>query len=79
MALPKLERIRVSSEQELRSWLSKNSELSRQVIIVTCNKKSRDKHVSSDQVRNALSERGWVAGRSYTLVGNLVGHVIMRG
>jgi hypothetical protein len=62
MMIPKLKRIKVSSEQE--------------VMIVTCNKKYRDKHVSSDQVRDALSENGWAAGQRYTLDGNLVGHVV---
>lgn len=76
MTLPRLKRIKVSSERELRSWLTKNSESGQEVMIVTCNKKSRDKYVSSDQVRGALDENGWVAGRSYTLDGDLVGHVV---
>jgi hypothetical protein len=76
MIIPKLKRIKVSSEQELRNWLAKNSEHKQEVMIVTCNKKSRDKHVGSERVRDALSENGWVAGQSYTLDGNLVGHVV---
>lgn len=76
MIIPKLKRIKVSSEQELRNWLAKNSEHEQEVMIVTCNKKSRDKHISSDQVRNALSENGWAASQSYTLDGNLVGHLV---
>ncbi|MEO1189232.1 MAG: hypothetical protein AAFW60_09165 [Pseudomonadota bacterium] len=76
MIIPKLKRIKVSSEQELRNWLAKNSERKQEVMIVTCNAKSRDKHISSDKVRDTLGEVGWVAGRSYTLDGNLVGHVI---
>ena len=75
MIIPKLKRIKVSSEQELRNWLAKNSEHKQDVIIITCNSKSRDKHVSSNQVRHALSESGWAAGQSYTLDGNLVGHI----
>lgn len=75
MIIPKLKRIKVSSAQELRNWLAKNSEREQEVMIVTCNKKSRDKHISSDQVRDALCENGWAAGQSYTLDGNLVGHV----
>ncbi|SMX42420.1 hypothetical protein [Actibacterium lipolyticum] len=75
MIIPKLKRVKVSSELELRNWLNKNSEQQQEVMIVTCNKKSRDKHISSDQVRDALSENGWTAGQSYTLDGNLVGHV----
>jgi len=76
MIIPKLKRIKVSSEQELRNWLAKNSGHKQEVMIVTCNKKSRDKHVSSDQVRETLGEKGWAAGQSYTLDGNLVGHVV---
>lgn len=79
MIIPKLKRIKVSSEQELRNWLAENSERKQEVMIVTCNKKSRNKHVSSDQVRNVLSENDWndwAAGRSYTLDGNLIGHVV---
>ena len=76
MTIPNLKRIKVSSEQELRTWLSKNSERQQEVMIVNCNKKSRDKHISSDQVRDAVGESGWNAGRSFTLDGNLVGHVV---
>ncbi|WP_298857940.1 hypothetical protein [uncultured Sulfitobacter sp.] len=75
MTIPKLKRVKVSSEQELRNWLAKNSKHGQEVIIVTCNKKSPDKHISSDQVRNAFGELGWASDRSYTLDGNLVGHV----
>ncbi|MCF2904456.1 hypothetical protein L0666_05615 [Octadecabacter sp. CECT 8868] len=76
MIIPKLKRIKVSSELELRNWLAKNSEQQQEVMIVTCNKKSHDKHISGDQVRDALSEKGWAAGQSYTLDGNLVGYVV---
>ncbi len=76
MIIPKLKRVKVSSELELRNWLAKNSEQRQEVMIVTSNKKSRDKHMSSDQVREALSEYGWAAGQSYTLDGNLVGHIV---
>ena len=76
MAESKLKRIKVSSEQELRNWLAKNADRQQEVMIVTCNKKSREKHISSAQVRDALGASGWVAGRTQTLVGNLLGHVI---
>ncbi len=75
MAIPKLKRIKVSSTQELLNWLARNAEYEQEVMLVTCNKKSRDKFVSSEQVRYALNRHGWAAGRSYTLTGNLVGHV----
>lgn len=45
-------------------------------MIVTCNKTSRDKFISTEQVRSAAEDHGWQAGRSYTLIGNLVGHVL---
>jgi citrate lyase synthetase len=76
MIIPKLKRIKVSSEHELRNWLAKNSEQKQEVMIVTCNKKSRDKHISGDLVRDALDENGWAAGQNYALDGNLVGHVV---
>ena len=44
-------------------------------MIVTCNKKSNDKRLSGNQVRNALSEHGWFAGQSYTLDGNLIRYI----
>ena len=76
MIIPKLKRIKVSSERELRSWLAKNSDQEQRVMLVTCNKKSRDKFVGSDKVRDVVVEHGWSAGQSYTLKGNLVGHVV---
>lgn len=87
MGIPKLKRIKVSSEQALRTWLARNSGrgqegmragvqgVTQDVMIVTCNRKSRDKHISSAQVREVLGEFGWVAGPCYTLDGNLLGHV----
>lgn len=78
MIIPKLKRIKVSSEQELRNWLAKNPDQMQDVMIVTCNKKSPDKHLSRDQVKDVLAQNGWLAGRSYTLIGNLDGHVISR-
>lgn len=75
MIIPGLKRIKVSSEQELRTWLAKNAGCGHEVMIVTCNQTSSVKHVSGSQVRAALHEHGWTAGRSYTLAGNLNGHV----
>ncbi len=78
MILPKLKRIKVSSESELRHWLARHSGQARDVVIVTCNKTSRDKFVASAQVRDVLEEFGWKARRSHTLRGNLVGHIVTR-
>lgn len=76
MIIPKLKRVKISSLLELRNWCAKNSTHQQEVMIVTCNKKSRDKHISTNQVRDTLSENGWTVGQSYTLDGNLVGHVV---
>lgn len=78
MIIPKLKRVKVSSAQELRNWLAKNSDHPEDVMIVTCNKKSPDKYVSREDVLDALGEFSWVSGQSYTLVGNLVGYVSRR-
>ena len=76
MAVPtKLKRVKVNSDAELRRWLSRNADVEHDVMIVTCDAKSRDKHMSSADVRATLQDLGWDAGRSYTLNGNLLGHV----
>jgi hypothetical protein len=74
MTVPRLKRIKVSSERDLVNWLAKNSEKA-EVLLVTCGKKSPDKYISSELLRLRLSEHGWTAGSSFTLKGNLVGHV----
>lgn len=76
MPIPKMKRIKVSTEQELRNFLAENSGHQQEVMIVTCNAKSPDKHISSERVRDAVRENGWNRGRSYTLDGNLVGHIV---
>ncbi len=78
MAIPNLKRIKVSSEQELRNWLAKQSDQEQNLMLVTYNEASRDKYVSREQVRDALIEHGWAAGTRYTLNGNLLGHVISK-
>jgi len=76
MHIPKLKRIKVSSEQELRKWLSKNSQITQDVMIVTSTKKSPGKHVPSALVRDVLRDFGWCPGQSYTLPGDLYGHIV---
>ena len=78
MIIPKLKRIKVSTVQELRSWLTKNSSKPQDVMIVTCNKRSQTKHIHSQQVRDIARETGWNSGRSYTLDGNLSGHIVSK-
>jgi hypothetical protein len=76
MTLPKLKRIKVTSERDLQNWLTKNKGHGQDVMIVTCNKTSLKKHISTVHLHRVLKETGWTAGRSYTLDGNLVGHVV---
>ena len=76
MNMPNLKRVRVASVHELRIWLEKNSGEDHRVMIVTCDRRSPSKYVSSENVRNILDEYGWMSERSYTLNGNLLGHVI---
>ena len=78
MRVPKLKRIKVSSERELNDRLAGHSAPGQRVMLVTCNKKSPGKYLSRAQVRDALAEHGWREGPSYTLDGHLVGRVISR-
>lgn len=59
----------MSSEQELRAWLSNQPDKEQRVMLVTYNETSGDKYVSREQVRDALIEHGWVAGPRHTLNG----------
>ena len=76
MTMPKMKRIRVSTDQELRNVLAKKSGASQEVMIVTGNAKSRENHISSERVRQVAQESGWQPGPSYSLSGNLLGHVV---
>ncbi len=76
MIMPKLKRIKVSSQHQLQNWLAANSGDELEVMIVTCNEKSQDKHVSREDVHDALARHGWAAGPRFTLKSNLVGQVI---
>ncbi|MFD1344643.1 hypothetical protein [Litorisediminicola beolgyonensis] len=76
MTMPNMKRVKVSSEQALRNALAKGPGSRLEMMIVTCDATSRDTHISSEQVRQAARENGWQPGRSYTLNGNLLGHVI---
>lgn len=76
MVIPRLTRTIVSWNCGLLNWLAKNSEHDQDVTIVTCSNQSREKPVSIDRVRDACGDCGWTVGRSCSLEGNLVGHVI---
>lgn len=78
MTLPNLKRVKVSTPQELRTWLTKTGEDCSEVLIVTCGRKSKDKHIPGADVRRTIAEHGWIAGRSYSMIGNLQGHVARR-
>ena len=75
MSVPKLKRIRVASLGEARTWLLNASGRSDPVLIVTADRTSSDRHVSSAAIREVLCEYGWTPGMSYTLGGGLLGHV----
>lgn len=74
----KLKRVKVSSVLELRNWLAKNSTPEQRVMIVTCNGKSAEKHISSAKVRDALKGTGWIIEQNQELAGNPLGHVISK-
>ena len=78
MVIPSLKRIKVSSSDELENWLAKNSTFDRDIMFLTCSKKTSGKYLSSAAVRDVLARQGWAAGRSYTLNGDLLGHVASR-
>ncbi|WP_368187963.1 hypothetical protein [Aestuariibius sp. HNIBRBA575] len=76
MTIPKLKRIKVSTEQDLKNWVGQNPNLTQDVMIVTCNKTSRSRYLCNDQIDAVLQSHNWQTTRRYTLNGNLVGHVI---
>ena len=78
MGIPNLKRVKITSEQELKVWLTKQPDQEQSVMLVSYTKTSRDKHVSCEQVHEALSLYGWTSGRRYTLNRHLIGHVISR-
>ena len=78
MSIPTLKRINISSEQELRIWLEKHVYQAEDVMLVTHTKEAHRKYVGVEQVHTALATYGWVAGRRYTLNGDLLGHVITK-
>ena len=70
-----LRRIKVSSLDQLRTWVSANVNQRRDVMIVTNSKPNSRHYISSAQVRAVLSDFGWQAGPSSTLKGGLMEHV----
>lgn len=78
MTIPNLKRVKVASEQELENWLVQHPDQDDEIMVVTHNKTSADKHVSREQVAEALAAHGWISGTRYTLNGTLIGHVIRK-
>lgn len=78
MNMPSLKRIRVTSEQQLRSRLARLSPDDASVMLVTCTRSTPDKYLSPDCIRSAVIAHGWSNGRRYTLNANQIGHVIHR-
>jgi hypothetical protein len=78
MAIPNLKRVTISSEMELRVWLANSPIHAQSIMLVTHNTSAPDKHVSAEQIMDAIAAHGWASGARYTLNAHLVGHVIHR-
>lgn len=83
MSIPTLKRIRISSQIDLTTWLSKSAAQAdiadmNSVMLVSHSDKANKSHLSVNEVREALNEQAWKLERSYTLNGGLLGHVISR-
>lgn len=78
MRVPNLKRLKIGSEQDLRGWLAKAPHPEDRVMLVTHCKSAHPNYVSREQVEDALSAHGWVAGPRYTLNATLLGHVIRK-
>lgn len=76
MDIPKLKRITVTSDADLRAWLARHRTSGESVMLVTRARRGSPNHVSRAEVGAALAAQGWVAGPRYTLNGSLIGHVI---
>lgn len=62
MSIEDLERIEVSSHQELRQWLVANHAQSESVWLVSFKKVIPEKYVSRDEVLDELTAFGWIDG-----------------
>lgn len=78
MSIPTLKRIRITSVQQLETWLSNNSDHPSDIMIVTFTDPTHPDFVSVDQLKNGLVSYGWSQGRRYTLGKNQLGHVIRK-
>ena len=76
MSMPNLKRVKVSSVQELESWLKENTDFHQCVMLVTQADASHRKFISREQVGQTIEKHGWNAGKRYTLGSGLLGHVI---
>lgn len=62
MSLEDLERIEVSSQQELRNWLEAHHDQNESVWLVTFKKANPEKYVSREEVLDELNAFGWIDG-----------------
>ena len=76
--LPKLKKIRISSELELDIWLKRNTNHEESVILVTHTNKAHKNYVSRRQVNEILVQYGWEANSRFNLGSNLLGHVVSK-
>lgn len=78
MSIPALKRVTIRTRQELENWVKKHPELDGSVMLVTRNEASGSKHVSREDLQDALALTGWQCGRRYTLNAAMIGQVIHR-
>ncbi|MEO0494437.1 MAG: hypothetical protein AAF081_13595 [Actinomycetota bacterium] len=64
---PDLDRLEITTANELWSWLDANHHRDAGVLLVTWKAKHRDRYVSRDEVLDALLAHGWIDGRRYAL------------
>jgi uncharacterized protein YdeI (YjbR/CyaY-like superfamily) len=67
MDIDKFERVEITSNSDLWSWLEQNHARTDSVWLVTWKAKHRDKFVSRDEVLDALLAYGWIDGRRLKL------------
>ena len=79
MSIPSLKRVRISTDLELRRWLAKGGGDGGPVMLVTKASGAPGACLGGAEVRAAIRKAGYHAGRSYTLNGGLLGHVVERG
>ena len=67
MELSGYERVQIESSDDLWRWLADHHARTDGVLLVTFKKTRPDRHVSRDEVLDALVAHGWIDGRRFTL------------